>query len=185
MKDVYTIYQVKDKFGKKIKSPFVYAVSPTKKLAKDFISSRRVDLFKMKKSTLDDKEFYHYMNKYSKMRLSREPLHSSIDGVPRTITVVLTSNELFHVLVQSDKVTENIGKCTDANTFVLKDKYLQSLNTLHYFQIMRFGSSLMDEPVLVRNFFKNDLSLEDTEKDIPYDEFNVFTFLYGWCLFDK
>lgn len=171
---VYIFYQTHKQDDEELDSIVnIYAVTDKKELAKKFRETRNMRLFKEVVHKCSKYEFAELMKKYGIFILleCKYKTQNHITGGVLYLDVVATRAEDEHVLIKGDRVFTELGRYT-SDLFMLKDKYLNALDVLNYFNVYKaYG-----EDNMMNDYFYQGVPLinEKLFRGIDIDQYALF-----------
>lgn len=193
MTTIYTINQIRSPDGVRKITPSLYAISKDKNLAKEFMRTRRDDIFHLEKIKLGKKEAWNMLDNYPEKVLFDETLHTSTKyGEINNLHMVMTTNETVKVLTKTDEFWSQLSIFTNPKVFILETEYIEILDSLGYFMAMNSLSPDVCEDLAYEiereKMLYGDFYLSYNKPSIPrfsFDEFQIFMHYYGWTMMKK
>ena len=192
MKTVYRFYQkyddnildanmdldIQDKYP-------LYALTNNKKLAKEFMNQRNMDMFILRKSKMEEDEYITFANRNSSSVLSpyeytyydRNNNFKECDT-----TIVSTWNEreiLSAIMDDTAQIDETLSY--DVVPFIFDKKYVKALDTLGYVAFWKlYGNVNKYRDVLTEE--ELDFADDYSFPDVKYDEVSLFINMYSYTM---
>ena len=180
---IYFIYK-----NDKVFEPFLYAITDNKKYAKSFLKERKKSMFVCKEKYVSDKEYKDIFSKHSGYLLNRrgfltKSYNNSLKGT-EIAYLTTTNKEEMDVYLKADSVMQMLCKYTDNISYAFNNELLNALNTLHYFEILKFKE---EKTSYIDDFLSciHDIDMRSCFGDFKMDELSVFLYLYGNTIDEK
>jgi hypothetical protein len=159
-------------------TPILYAFTNDKEYYDAFKNERDMNKFIIQKKEIKDDDYDKFADKYKGCVLGRrgyltKPPSSDYLGKRYHLKIVSTWDEEMTSYMQSESVYHFLSKYTDPIASYFNKDLLKALNTLGYFNVMKFTNPELN--------FLDGIHLRDKLMDIDYevDMFSVFNSLYG------